>query len=67
MGTTKQNPVIAATTGGAIDLDLDRRQEMTDETAARLRKLCDEKDETFDTALTEEQAQARIKVLESDG
>ncbi|MDW4498730.1 hypothetical protein R5H30_12110 [Sulfitobacter sp. D35] len=67
MGKSKENPVIAATTGAAIDLDQNTDQEMTDKTAAKLRALCEEKGETFDTALTEEQAQARIEALESDG
>ncbi|WP_299676537.1 DUF3072 domain-containing protein [uncultured Roseobacter sp.] len=49
----------------AIDLDTpdSGSGEMTEETAARLRALCDTTSETFDASLTEAQAQKRIAAL----
>ncbi|XDA97239.1 hypothetical protein AB1M95_14105 [Sulfitobacter sp. LCG007] len=65
MEKTRQNPIIAAAASGeAIDLGEKAPTEMSDETAARLRALCEQTGEPFDTALTEDQALERIEALE---
>ncbi|MGZ2256836.1 hypothetical protein [Roseobacter sp. A03A-229] len=49
----------------AIDLDTDAQSEteMTEETAARLRAICETTSEPFDASLSEAQAQKRIAAL----
>ncbi|MCV3270549.1 DUF3072 domain-containing protein [Roseobacter sinensis] len=49
----------------SIDLDTDAGADaqMTEETAARLRAICDATSEPFDASLTEAQAQKRIAAL----
>lgn len=44
----------------------DAGEPMTEEQAAELRQICDDKGEAFDRSLTREQADARIAALKGD-
>jgi len=63
MTSTNQSSFRVVPPAATPELSEAHNEEMTEKTAAQLRKLCAEKGEEFDTALTEAQAQQRIAAL----
>ncbi|MEL6463828.1 MAG: DUF3072 domain-containing protein [Pseudomonadota bacterium] len=63
MTSTNQSSMRVVAPGINPELSEAKDEQITDKTAAELRKLCDEKGEEFDTALTEAQARERIALL----
>ncbi|WP_299046056.1 hypothetical protein [uncultured Tateyamaria sp.] len=63
MTSTKQSSMRVVAPEINPPLSEAKDEEITEKTAAELRKLCKEKGEEFDTALTEAQARERIARL----
>ena len=58
-------PLIDTAQSETSDPSARRGQAMSGQTAQRLQILCDDRDEAFDSSLTESQALRRIAALES--
>ncbi|MEM8653313.1 MAG: hypothetical protein AAGF36_01095 [Pseudomonadota bacterium] len=67
MTSTNQSSMCVAAPEINPKLSEAKDEDITEKTAARLRELCAEKGEEFDTSLTEAQAQERIALLEDMG